>query len=80
MIGQPDFGGWTVAMKEADLRYTHIGYYTALRLLLNVPRTKAYLSMGPCEGMKLEQTFSQQYVIVLWLVLAKGSISMHLIG
>jgi len=62
------------------LRYTHNGHGTALRLLLNVPGTEAYLSMAACSGMKSEQTFNQQYVIVLWLVLAKSSISMHLIG
>ena len=60
-IGQPDFGGWTVAMREADLRYTHNGHCTALRLLLNVPGTKAYLSVAACGGMKLEQPFNQQY-------------------
>ena len=49
--------------READLRYTHNG--AALHLLLNVPRTKAYLSMAACGGVKLEQTFNQQYIIVL---------------
>ena len=46
IIGQLDFGGWTINLGEAGLRYTHNGHSTTLHLLMNFPGTEAFLSMA----------------------------------